>query len=184
MTRSRRSDRYAVIAALAASPAHGYALHERLSRAFGSAWKIAQSQLYAVLARLEEEGLIEAIGEERVPGRPPRRVFAATEGAREEAVRWATRPCPRTRDLRVEVPVKVWVLRQLSVDGVHAFLEAQHSTLEALRARLRAQGWVHCADPVLRAMIADYRESQTAMLAAWVARWAQRTHKEETHEDG
>jgi len=178
----RQTDRCAVIAALADRPAHGYEIRTRLAETFGSAWRIAPSQLYAVLGRLEGQGLVHSTEQEGAPGRPPRKVYTSTASARDEAVRWALRPSPRSRELRVEIPVKVWVLKQLAPGELPTFLEAQHNTLKALEQRMKAQGWVRSGDPLVRALVADFRRDQLAMLTRWLARWAERIHKEGARE--
>ncbi len=51
---------YVLLGFLEKEPVHGYDLYKRLSsfKSVGLVWHIKQSQLYALLERLEEEGLV------------------------------------------------------------------------------------------------------------------------------
>lgn len=55
-----------VLGMLKLGPAHGYELRARIRRELGPAWRVATSQLYTWLRRLEEEGNV--AGEEQGAG--------------------------------------------------------------------------------------------------------------------
>ena len=61
-------------------PRHGYDIYRQLSQApeLRAVWRVKQSRLYALLARLEGAGLLSATSEP-ADGRPPRKVFRLTE---------------------------------------------------------------------------------------------------------
>lgn len=67
-----------VLAALGDGPKHGYAVVRWIREGAEGAFKTGEAQLYPVLHRLEEEGLI--VGE-WVPqeGKPARKVYSLTE---------------------------------------------------------------------------------------------------------
>ncbi|GAB2459663.1 helix-turn-helix transcriptional regulator [Nocardioides hungaricus] len=75
-----------VIASLATTPSHGYALIDSLRRLSGGTLDFAEGSLYPVLHKLEHEGLIRSSWD-RGDGRR-RRVYRVTaSGRRELAVR-------------------------------------------------------------------------------------------------
>lgn len=80
---------------IAVRPQHGYQLLEyfRSPAALGSVWSLGQSQLYAVLKRLERGGLI--AGETRSsPDAPPRVEYTLTEAGRERLNAWLFQDAP------------------------------------------------------------------------------------------
>jgi DNA-binding PadR family transcriptional regulator len=66
------------LAALLEGPAHGYAILERVKKLSGGHVSLATGTLYAVLDRLEDEGLIQRTATEIVRGRA-RQYFEITE---------------------------------------------------------------------------------------------------------
>ena len=50
------SPEYVLLGLLNLQPAHGYALHERITQELGTIWHISLSQTYSLLNRLESQG--------------------------------------------------------------------------------------------------------------------------------
>ena len=74
-----------VLAALAAGPAHGYAVIEEIKRRSGGAFELPEGTIYPVLHRLEEAGLLSGRWVTAESGRR-RRVYTLTKrGERELA---------------------------------------------------------------------------------------------------
>jgi transcriptional regulator len=67
-----------VLAALAASPAHGYAVIEEIRRRSGEAFNLPEGTVYPVLHRLEAAGLLSAKWTTADNGRQ-RKVYALTK---------------------------------------------------------------------------------------------------------
>jgi transcriptional regulator len=67
-----------VLAALAASPAHGYAVIEEIKRRSGDAFNLPEGTVYPVLHRLEAAGLLSSRWQTAESGRR-RRVYALTK---------------------------------------------------------------------------------------------------------
>src|SRR5262245_45109803 len=66
-----------VLAALAASPAHGYAIIEAIKRKSGQAFDLPEGTIYPALHRLEQAGLLSSRWTIAESGRK-RRVYALT----------------------------------------------------------------------------------------------------------
>jgi len=76
-----------VIAALQAKPLHGYGIVRAIRGRSEGVLKLGEGQLYPVLHRLEEEGLIAGDWEIQ-EGKPPRKVYTLTaQGTTELAAR-------------------------------------------------------------------------------------------------
>src|SRR3712207_428899 len=100
---------HALLGFLWQRPMHAYEIHQMLkeARALGLIWHLKQSQLYALLARLEEEGYITSITEPQGT-RPPRRVMHLTSQGREAFQRWLVEPVAHGRDFRQEFLAKLF----------------------------------------------------------------------------
>src|SRR4029077_16700406 len=98
---------HAVLALLAAKPAHGYELKSSFEQAVGEQWGgLNIGHLYQVLDRLARDGLIES---ERQPQavKPDRLVHRITPAGRAELDRWLSEPNVRTRGYRDDFFLKV-----------------------------------------------------------------------------
>jgi PadR family transcriptional regulator PadR len=76
-----REPTFFVLTALAAGPAHGYAIMRAVEELSEGRVKLRAGTLYAALDRLERDGHIELVGTESGDG-PPRRSFALTAAGR------------------------------------------------------------------------------------------------------
>jgi DNA-binding PadR family transcriptional regulator len=103
---------HAVLALLAAEPAHGYALKGSFEQAVGEQWGgLNIGHLYQILDRLARDGLIES---QRQPQavKPDRMVHRITPAGREELDRWLNEPSVRTRGYRDDFFLKVMAAAQ------------------------------------------------------------------------
>jgi DNA-binding PadR family transcriptional regulator len=76
-----------LLGVLADGPAHGYDLKRAHDERFPSARPLAYGQVYATLARLERDELVETL-ETRQGAGPERTVYAVTDTGRDELTRW------------------------------------------------------------------------------------------------
>ena len=103
---------HAVLALLAAKPAHGYELKGSFEQAVGDQWGgLNIGHLYQILDRLSRDGLIES---QRQPQqvKPDRLVHRITPAGRAELDRWLTQPSVRTRGYRDDFFLKVMAAGQ------------------------------------------------------------------------
>jgi DNA-binding PadR family transcriptional regulator len=80
-----------VLALLRGGPAHGYDLKKDLDRWFPDARPVAYGQVYATLARLERDGLVE-VAETRTGGGPERTIYALTGAGADHLAAWLAEP--------------------------------------------------------------------------------------------
>jgi len=130
-----------ILGLLAAQPQHGYDLLDRFrSRAhLGRVWTLSTSQLYAVLKRLEREGLV--VGQRREsPGAPPRIEYTVTEAGLHCLHCWLhePRPSPSIRRIRVEFLSRLYVARLLGIPSTE-LVERQRAICTEQRDRLLAE---------------------------------------------
>ena len=86
---------HAVLALLAAKPAHGYELRNSFEQAVGEQWGgLNIGHLYQILDRLARDGLIETQRQPQ-PVKPDRLVHHLTPAGRDELDRWLSEPSVR-----------------------------------------------------------------------------------------
>jgi DNA-binding PadR family transcriptional regulator len=103
---------HAVLALLAAKPAHGYELKGSFEQAVGDQWGgLNIGHLYQILERLARDGLIDS---QRQPQqvKPDRLVHRITQAGRDELGRWLAEPSVRTRGYRDDFFLKVMAAAQ------------------------------------------------------------------------
>lgn len=77
-----KDKRLLLLGILSAHSLHGYELNELL-KSPSTAIQIGKANAYQILAKLDEEGLVEG-REERIAKRPPRTIYTVTEAGRAE----------------------------------------------------------------------------------------------------
>jgi len=124
-----------ILGALMVQPGHGYAIRSYLENSLLDIWRIATSQLYNALRKLEEQNLISSRVEAQ-DTRPDKRTFRITGAGRERFLEWFFSPTDKVRNLRVELLAKLLFLEQLGLDGGAAMIEAQKKTLQDIKKTL------------------------------------------------
>ena len=94
---------------------HGYDLYKELARleGIGMIWRIKQSLVYAILDKLEREGLLEG---QRVQGetRPDRKEYQLTPAGKEVFLQWACHPVQHGREMRQDFLARLYFARFIS----------------------------------------------------------------------
>jgi PadR family transcriptional regulator, regulatory protein AphA len=136
----RMSLRHAVLGLLAVEPATGYDLAQRFDKSLAHAWHASHSQIYPELARLDEEGMVEVVGE----GPRRSRTWALTDRGRDELRRFMTETEP-SRSQRNETALR-WFLvslldpadRRIVLEREIAFVTAEREELTAIATAVDA----------------------------------------------
>jgi PadR family transcriptional regulator, regulatory protein AphA len=132
--------RHAVLGLLTVEPTTGYNLAQRFEGSLANAWHAGHSQIYPELARLQDAGMVEVVGE----GARRSRTWAVTQRGHEELRRWMTETEPN-RSQRNETAVR-WFLvsllapadRRIVLERELAFATAEVERLLAIADRLDA----------------------------------------------
>lgn len=130
--------RFALLGLLLEKPAHGYDLSRRFDphSALGDVIHLSPSHLYALLTRLERDGLI--AGEVQDAGNhPQRRVYRLTEAGRESVQRWMDEPVSHPRDMRIDFPLKLYIARGFGAVRVRELVDRQRVVFEKYIERLQ-----------------------------------------------
>ena len=159
--------RFAVLGFLCERSLHGYELAQRIERGLGALWRIATSQLYAVLHRLEALGLATAHVEE-LDARPARTVYRITDEGREAFEQWLRTPVAHLRDMRVEFLAKVYFLRRRASEGVNELMDAQVELLTEAETGIRSRDGIQSDDRVFGLLVASFRQHGMESMVAWL----------------
>lgn len=113
--------KYAVLAALLEGESSGYDLAKIFDVSVSNFWSSTPQQLYRELARLTDDGLIDArvVEQQR---RPNKRMFTLTDAGRRDLQAFAAKP-PRPIAIRDELMVKVQAMDGGDPDVTRALIE-------------------------------------------------------------
>ena len=121
------SVRLGLLALLAEEPMYGARLRAEFEARTGGTWPLNVGQVYTTLARLERDGLVEAVGED-AEGRISYRLTSAG-GA--EVAQWWLAPVDRDSTPRDELVIKLALA--VTVDGVDVHRVVQTQRTATLR---------------------------------------------------
>lgn len=125
--------RHSILGLLSLQPSNGYELTQRFDVSLRTAWHASHSQIYPELAKLEQAGMIEVVGE----GARGSRTYAATEAGREEVRRWMVET-ETNHAQRNEAAVRWFLAFLLEPDERRAYFARELAYLEAVDADMRA----------------------------------------------
>lgn len=130
----------ALLGFLRERPVHAYEMHQQMQQAeaLGLVWHLKQSQLYALLTKLEEAGYIAADLEPQA-NRPPRKMLSLTEQGRVFFDQWRSTPVEHGRDFRIEFLAKLYFARQAGSGAVAQLLATQREACLGWLGALRDQ---------------------------------------------
>ncbi len=175
--------RHVLLGLLLDGPSHGYDLARAFSpgTALGSVVHLGASHLYALLGRLERDGLIE--GERLDQGaRPPRRIFRITEAGRTEVGRWIDEPVARPRDVLLDFPLKLYLAQRLDPARARALIAHQRALFAAYLADLEVEPLQTGSDrdETFMALVREGRIERTRSTVEWLDRCARALAVHET----
>ena len=160
---------YALLGFLRQSPMHGYEIYQRMSdaAALGMVWHLKQSYLYALLAKLEKEGLITTVWENQGT-RPPRKVFHLSEAGQSTFLTWVQDAVEHGRDIRLDFLVKFYFAQREGLELLLHLIEQQ---------RLACQNWLWhqqtiathlTGEQVYEGLVNQFRIGQIEAMLRWL----------------
>lgn len=134
--KNRLNTEYVLLGALFQGPKHGYEIMHFLDSALETTWQVSSSQLYAVLKRLESQGLLKCSLKAQKT-RPAKRVFSLTPVGKKGFLEWLRSPVEHVRDLRIEFIAKLFFFHRLSVKGGEDLIKIQIESLGELKKKFK-----------------------------------------------
>lgn len=158
---------YALLGFMREEPLHGYEINRRLSETpeLRLVWRVKQSRLYALLSRLEEEGLLDATLEPQ-DGRPPRKVYHLTLAGAGAFDRWLIQPVQLPREMRLEFMLKLYFAQQEGGERTTQLIDRQLAVCDRW---LATQTDSESPSAYARA-VRRYRRGHIEAIRDWLAR--------------
>ena len=129
---------HALLGVLAEGPAHGYDLKHAHDERYPGAKQLAFGQVYAALAKLEKDGLAEAIETVRGSG-PDRRTYAITEAGTAALKAWLVQVEPAGPYAADELVRKTVTALRLGRDAADYLLRQREAHLAEMRRLVALQ---------------------------------------------
>lgn len=169
MTHSQLTIEYALLGFLYQQPGHGYEIYQQLlaEDGLGLVWYIKQSQLYALLTKLEQQGYITATLEPQ-DARPPRKMLQLTVAGREAFLDWLRSPVPQGRKMRMEFMAKLYFARRLEPAAAVTLIDGQRDICRVWSASLQAQADVLSAEHPFEWLVYQFRLGQVEAMLTWL----------------
>jgi DNA-binding PadR family transcriptional regulator len=151
--------------AQSSSSRHGYDLAKEFAPGsdLGEIIRLEPGMLYHHLKKLERDGWVTS-HQEVVDRRPARSVYSLTPSGRSELDRWLSEPVGRTREIRLEFLVKLYLARRIDPDRAKRLIAEQIDTLEEIEAERVGSPPVASFTGAVRAL----RLAQTQTALEWL----------------
>ncbi len=163
---------------LAAQARHGYQLIDcfRDPAQLGNVWALGTSQIYAVLKRLDAQGLI--VGEALTPPDAPTRTeYRLTPAGITRLEAWLTDPAPPSsvRRVRVEFLSRLYIARLLNLPTIEMVRAQKESCRLRRAARVLDRD---CAAPGVGRLALELEVAQLDAILDWIDRCEIVPHEE------
>jgi DNA-binding PadR family transcriptional regulator len=144
-------------------------MYQRLSAvdALRLVWRLKQSHLYALLAKLEADGLVTSSTETQET-RPPRRVLRLTPSGEDTFAGWIATPVRHGRDFRLEFLAKLYFATQVGASATRELLDQQRATCQGWIRDLEAQGAASDPERPFERLIYQFRVTQIEAIIHWL----------------
>ena len=150
-------------------PSHGYEIYQQLSAATGlwQVWRMKQSQLYALLTKLEDEQYLVTTLQPQ-EARPPRKVYALTAEGRAAFEQWLGTPVEHGRQMRLEFLTKLYFAYRQGPTVVLPLLQQQTELCRQWLDTLQTEAATAPQSPSFAHAVQEFRISQIDAFLAWL----------------
>jgi len=176
---------YILLGFLYENPIHGYDLYKKLRNFEGISliWHVNQSQLYALLDKLEDIGLLTST---IVPGEIHlmRKQYQITPIGKQTFLKWVTSPVSHGRDMRQEFLAKLYFAQISGVETARKLIEEQTILCEEWLASLQHTSANTTEDQHFERIIFQYRISQIKAMIDWLGYCNSEVQSQFSNQDG
>ncbi|MBX3083753.1 MAG: helix-turn-helix transcriptional regulator [Anaerolineae bacterium] len=155
---------------IAARPQHGYDLLDsfRDPNQLGKVWTLSTSQLYAVLKRLEQQGLTQ-VREVVTTDAPARTEHTLTDAGRDRLAAWLDEehPSASVRRVRVEFLSRLYVARLLNLSTIELIQRQKRVCRERRHHLMIERGETQ---PGVSFLVVDLEIAQLDAILQWIDR--------------
>jgi DNA-binding PadR family transcriptional regulator len=150
-------------------PAYGYEIHQELRRetGLGFVWRIKQSHLYALLDRLEAEGLLQGKVQVQV-NRPAKKLFSLTDMGHQAFCAWMEEPVRSAREMRLEFMAKAYFAQKVGGNSWQTLLHRQGEVCNSWLDSLKQQEAAIPVQEMFSQQVLLYRIEQVKAILTWM----------------
>ena len=171
MPRSQKpySPEHILLGFLYQGPNYGYDLYKQINKleSISLIWRINQSQLYALLDKLEKDGLLSSA---LLPGEayPNRKEFRITPLGKQTFSTWVTTPVMHGRDIRQEFLAKLYFAQKADPQVFIGLIEGQKKTCSEWLSDLEKRYSETTDDHPYERMVFKYRITIIQAMIDWL----------------
>jgi DNA-binding PadR family transcriptional regulator len=160
---------HALLGLLRDHPMHAYEMARQLVRAeqLGLVWRLKQSHLYALLAKLETAGYLAGTTEAH-GNRPPRRMLHLTPRGAAAFGEWLAAPVEHGRDFRLEFLAKLFFAAREGSAAIATLLAGQRRACDEWLAELRAREHASDTSQPFEVLVLRFRRGQIQAILPWL----------------
>lgn len=160
---------YALLGFLYQRPRHGYEIHQQLleSEGPGLVWRPKQSQVYALLNKLEQQGYITAVVEAGETY-PPRKTLHLTPAGRAALWDWLQTPTPQARKMRQEFMAKLYFAHQMAPPLTAVLIANQREKCQEWLAACQSHAESFAAEQRFEWLLYQFRLGQIDAMSRWL----------------
>ncbi|MBN1488160.1 MAG: PadR family transcriptional regulator, partial [Anaerolineae bacterium] len=169
MTSTPLTIEWSLLGVLHKQPMHGYEIYQTLSNfeGIGLVWRLKQSQVYALLSKLEERGYVTATLEPQDP-RPPRKVYELTANGHQALMEWIQSPVEHGRDVRLEFLAKLYFAQKEGKEYVQTLLNQQQMACEEWIIEYQMQAATIEQEQPYEWLVYQFRIGQMQAMVEWL----------------
>ncbi len=169
MVKSPLTIELALLGFLRQRPMHAYEMHQTLmqAEALGLVWHLKQSQLYALIARLEDEGYLTSTIEQQ-DTRPPRKSLRLTDVGMAAFAQWLVTPVGHGRDFRLEFLAKLFFASHEGAETLGALIDRQRHACEEMITSLGMRVDAMGAERPYDRLVLQFRVGQLEATLHWL----------------
>jgi PadR family transcriptional regulator AphA len=160
---------YILLGLLADCPRHGYDLYRQITHfdAISLVWNIKQSQLYALLDKLESDGLLKSTlvaGDSHLM----KKNFSLTGAGIQTFKAWKTSPVDHPREMRQEFLAKLYFCQKDGGEAGFELIEEQRSLCYEWLTSQQMDFAAAREDQHFERMVYQFRINQTQAILEWL----------------
>ncbi len=169
MIRLPLTNELALLGFLYERPMYGYEIHQRMSdpSGLGQVWQVKQSQLYALMGKLEEEGFLSSELQMQ-ESRPPRKVFHLTSTGTQVFLDWLHSPVEHSRDMRLDFLVKLYFIQKEGEEALRLLIQKQREVTKGWLSYQEENAQPLQAPLPYEWFVRQFRTQQNQALLAWL----------------
>ncbi len=151
------------------TPLHGYEIYRQLSDPAGlwQVWRLKQSQLYALLTKLEEKEYLTATLQPQ-EGRPPRKIYTLNEAGRVAFRDWLAMPVAHGRQMRIEFLAKMYFAHRQEPLLVLHLIERQIGVCQRWRGEFQPPSKAMTERGFFGYAVQHFRHNQVESFLVWL----------------